>query len=220
MGAPQQKAFEDLKQYLTNLTTMSKPSPGATLLLYLAASPFAVSAVLVEEKESQGKIKQFPIYYVFEALSGAKLNYSELEKIAYTVVMASRKLRHYFQAHSIKVLSAQPLEAMFRNYESFGRIGKWAAELNEYVVNFQHRSTIKSQALADFIANWTPAADNTTLEFQELIWTAHCDGAWCAAGAGILAVLTPPNGPKLRYAARLQSSPPTIQLNMRPFCWR
>lgn len=149
------------------------------------------------KKESQRKMKKFPIYYVSEALSGAKLNYFELEKIAYTVVMASRKLRHYFQVHAIKVLWAQPLEAMFRNCESFGRIGKWAAELNEYVVDFQHRSTIKSQVLADFITDWTPAADNTTLEFQEPIWTAHCDGAWCAAGAGISAVLTPPNGPKL-----------------------
>ena len=78
----------------------------ATLLLYLAASPTTVSAILVEEKEHKNKMKQFPIYFISEALSGAKLNYSELEKIAYTVVMASRKLKHYFQAHRIKVLSA------------------------------------------------------------------------------------------------------------------
>ena len=53
------------------------------------------------------------IHIVSKALSGAKLNYSELEKIAYTIVIASRKLKHYFQAHCIKVLSAQPLEALF-----------------------------------------------------------------------------------------------------------
>jgi hypothetical protein len=46
------------------------------------------------------------VYFELEDLSGAKLNYSELEKIAYTVVMASRKLKHYFQAYRIKVLSA------------------------------------------------------------------------------------------------------------------
>jgi hypothetical protein len=76
------------------------------LLLYLAASPTTVSVVLVEEKEHKKKMKQFLVYFVLEALSGAKLNYSELEKIAYTVVMASRKLKHYFQAYRIKVLSA------------------------------------------------------------------------------------------------------------------
>jgi len=95
-GHEQQQAFDELKQYLTKLTTLSKPSPSATLMLYLAASPTIVIAVLVEEKEHENKMKQFPVYFVSEALSGGKLNYSELEKIAYTVVMASRKLKHYF----------------------------------------------------------------------------------------------------------------------------
>ena len=106
MGPEQQQAFDELKTYLTKLTTLSKPSPSATLWLFLVASPTTVSAVLVKEKEHKNKMKQFPIYFVLEALSGAKLNYSELEKIAYTVVMPSRKLKHYFQAYRIKVLSA------------------------------------------------------------------------------------------------------------------
>jgi hypothetical protein len=121
-GLEQQQAFDDLKKYLTKLTTLSKPSPSATLLLYLVASPTTVSAVLVEEKEHENKMKQFPTYFVLEALSGAKINCSKLEKIAYTVVMASRKLKHYFQAHRIKVLSTQPLEALFHNSEAIGRI--------------------------------------------------------------------------------------------------
>ena len=66
------------------------------MLLYLAALPTIVTIVLVEEKEYENKMKQFPVYFVLEALLGAKLNYSELEKIAYTVVMASRKPKHYF----------------------------------------------------------------------------------------------------------------------------
>ena len=109
---------------------MFKPSPSATLPLYLAALPTTVNAVLVEEKEHENKIKQFPVYFVSEALSGPKLNYSELEKIAYTVVMASRKLKHYFQAHRIKVLSAQSLDALFRDSEAIGRIKKWARLLS------------------------------------------------------------------------------------------
>ena len=76
------------------------------MLLYLAVSSTTVSMVLVEEKEHKNKMKQFLVYFVSEALSGANLNYSKLKKIAYTVVMASRKLKHYFQAHRIKILSA------------------------------------------------------------------------------------------------------------------
>jgi len=59
-GPKQQQAFNKLKTYLTKLTTLSKPSPSATLLLYLAASPTTVSAVLVEEKEHENKIKAVP----------------------------------------------------------------------------------------------------------------------------------------------------------------
>ena len=68
--------------------------------------------------------------------------------------MASRKLKHYFQAHRIKVLLAQPLEELFRNSKAISRIRKWATELNKFIVDFEDRSGIKSQALA----NWNPAA--------------------------------------------------------------
>ena len=136
-------------------------------------------------------MKQFPVYF-------------ELQKIAYTVVMASRKLKHYFQAHCIKVLSAQPPEALFRNNEAIGGIGKWATELNEFIVDFEHRSAIKSRALTDFIVVWTPTAYDTTIQFEEPIWIVHCDGAWGMNSTRITAILTPPKGPKLRYAARLE----------------
>jgi hypothetical protein len=80
-GSAQQKAFEELKQYLIDLTTLTPPTPGAPLLLYVAASHSAVSAVLVQEKlEGQTK-KQVPVYFVSEVLSLSKKNYTELEKV-------------------------------------------------------------------------------------------------------------------------------------------
>jgi hypothetical protein len=72
------------------------------------------------------------------------------------VLMASRKLRHYFQAYNIIVPSSQPLKDIMRNKEATGRIRKWATELNEFSIDYVHRSSIQSQALADFIADWTP----------------------------------------------------------------
>lgn len=203
-GPKEQQVFDDLKQYLTKLTTLSRPSLGTTLLLYLAASPTTVSATLVEEKEHENQLKQSPIYFISEALSEAKLNYTELENIAYTIVMASRNLKHCFQARPIRVLSTQPLEALFRNSKAIGHIGKWATKLNKYIVDFEHRSAIKSQALADFITDWTPSTFETTVKFEEPEWTVYCDGAWGTAGAGVSAILTPPSGLRLRYAARLQ----------------
>ena len=85
-GPSQQKAFEELKQYLIDLTTLTPPTPGAPLLLYVAASHSAVSAALVQEKlEGQVK-KQVPVYFVSEVLSISKKNYTELEKVLYVVL--------------------------------------------------------------------------------------------------------------------------------------
>jgi hypothetical protein len=117
-GAEQKQAFEDLRNYLEEAAVMSKPSPKADLLLYIATTDTAVSAVLVEERMELDTLRQFPIYYVCEALSGSKLFYSEMEKMAYAVVMAKRKLRHYLQSHNISVPTAFPLRDMFENKES------------------------------------------------------------------------------------------------------
>jgi hypothetical protein len=108
-GPKQQKAFKNLKSYLIHLTTLSPLEKEATLLLYVAMAPTAVSAVLVQEKSEEGQKKQKPVYYVSEALTMTKANYLEIEKIIYAVVMASRKLRHYFQMHNIIVPSSHPL---------------------------------------------------------------------------------------------------------------
>jgi hypothetical protein len=128
-GAEQQQAFEDLRNYLEEAAVMSKPSPKADLQLYIAATGTTVSAILVEERMEADSLKQFSIYYVSEALSGSKLFYSVMEKMAYAVVMAKRKLQHYFYGHNILVPTAFPHRDMFENKESTGRIGKWATEL-------------------------------------------------------------------------------------------
>ena len=76
-----------------------------------------------------------------------------MEKMAYAVVMASRKLRYYFQSHKIKVPTSFPLQDIFENREASGRIGKWATKLAEHTIDFVPKTAIKSQVLADFIAD-------------------------------------------------------------------
>jgi hypothetical protein len=92
------------------MTKLCPPEPKSPLLLYVSASNSAVSAVLVQEKEEEGKLKQIPVYFASEALFGSKIFYSELEKIAYAVIMAARKLRHYFEGHRIRVITNKPLK--------------------------------------------------------------------------------------------------------------
>ena len=69
--------------------------------------------------------------------------------------MSSRKLWHYFQAHKIIVTSEFSLGVILQNREAAGRMSKWSVELGEFDLHFVSRTTIKSQILADFIAQWT-----------------------------------------------------------------
>jgi ribonuclease HI len=201
-GPEQAAAFESLKQHMSDLAILTSPDPSLPLLLYIVASPYAVSAALVQEQAREGTTQQCPVYYVSEVLTTSKCNMIELEKISYAVVMASRKLRHYFEAFKVRVTSDRGLGELFRNPEASIQIAKWAAELSGYHITFEPRTAIKSQVLADFIVDWTGPTRQQE-EPPEKVWTIHCDGAWCHAGAGVVAIITSPTGVKHRYAARL-----------------
>jgi ribonuclease HI len=129
-----------------------------------------------------------------------------LEKVLYAVLMASRKLQHYFQAYHIIVPSSQPLKDIMRNREATGRIGKWSAEINEFTIDYVHRSSIQSQALADFIADWTPGAQEGEINKDAEAWTMFYDGSWGTFGAGATAVLVATSKVRTCYAAKLDFS--------------
>ncbi|KAK4841195.1 hypothetical protein QYF36_000455 [Acer negundo] len=92
------KALQDLKIYLKSPPLLSKPKDNETLFIYLVVSDTAVSAVLVREEENN----QHPVYYVSKTLLDPETRYSRLEKLALVNIVTARKLRPYFQCHSIK----------------------------------------------------------------------------------------------------------------------
>ena len=97
--------FQDLKRFLSNPPLLSLSKEGENLYLYLAISNTAVSAALIREEAK----KQLPVYYVSQAFQGVESNYPRIEKIALTLIVASRKLRQYFQASPILVMMDQPI---------------------------------------------------------------------------------------------------------------
>ena len=111
-------AFRKIKEYLANPPCLSRPSPGEPLVVYLATTGHAVSAALVRE---EGK-EQRPIYFVSHVLRDAETRYTQIEKAAFALVKAARKLRPYFQSHPIKVFTGVPLKKAFANFESSGRL--------------------------------------------------------------------------------------------------
>ena len=88
-------------------------------------------------------------------LIGSKQRYPHWQKLVYGVFMASRKLKQYFQGHPITVVSSAPLGDIIQNREATGRVAKWAIELGPHGLKYMPRTAIKSQALVDFINDWT-----------------------------------------------------------------
>ena len=96
-----QKAFEDLKKYLSSPPFLSPSVPGEELYLYIAVSQAAVSTALVQD---DGR-SQRPVYFVSRAFRGAEERYPRMEKLALAFMTTARKLKPYFQAHVIVVLT-------------------------------------------------------------------------------------------------------------------
>jgi hypothetical protein len=105
-----EEAFKQLKQYLRNPHLLSRANEGEVLYLYLAISPTAVSSTLVREDYGT----QRPIYFTSRALHGAKDRYPKIEKLAFALMMLTRRLRPYFQAHTIRVLTEYLLKKVMQ----------------------------------------------------------------------------------------------------------
>jgi hypothetical protein len=101
------------------------------------------------------------------------------------------------------VLTNQPLNDIFGNRDNSRRISKWVMELSEYMVDFENGSVIKSQILADFVAEWAEAGSLTEGSVPGSSWLIYCDGGWGTTGARAATILIPPLGIKLRYTTRL-----------------
>jgi hypothetical protein len=261
------KAFTELKRYLTSLPIMVAPPFCEPLLLYITVTPRTASAVLVTERDAQVIAKekidppclrappegettdpsspreesptatlptelllqsdapdlreektpedttkvQKPVYFVSTVLRDARECYTMQQKLLYTLLIASRKLRHYFQVHPIKVVTDRPLETILRNPNVTGRVAEWAVKLQPFEISFETTKVINRKALAEFTTEWTdPFADEppeveSTLPGEEApsLWVMHFDGAFNLPGGGAGAVLTSPFGDKLFYAVQL-----------------
>jgi hypothetical protein len=112
------EAFSQLKKYLTSSPLLSQTVPSKVLYLYLAVSPTVISAALIRKDEGIQK----PVYFVSKALHRADERYAQIEKLAFALVMASRKLQPYFQAHTIRVFTEYTLRKVMQKLNLLGRL--------------------------------------------------------------------------------------------------
>ena len=99
---------------------MSSPKPDEILFAYIAVAPYAVSLVLIRVDNGV----QWPVYYVSKSLHEVKMRYLPLEKAILVVVFGTCKLHHYFQAHTVVILTQLLLKTILRSADYTGRIAK------------------------------------------------------------------------------------------------
>ncbi|XP_073313426.1 uncharacterized protein [Primulina huaijiensis] len=180
-GPDCEKAFGKLKKYLAELPVLAKPAAGEPLWVYLSATEGSVSSVLVNLKGST----QQPVYYVSHALRGAEIRYSRLEKLALALVMTARRL-----------ITNSPLGRTLTHLDMSGRLDKWTTELGEYDIQYEPRTPIKAQALANFLVE-------IVHQENEDPWKVYVDGSSSKYGSGLGVVLISPAGEEVKLAVRL-----------------
>ena len=93
-------------------------------------------------------------------MSGAELNYSPIEKMCLALMFAIKKLRHYLQAHQIRLIfRADPIKYIMSKPVLSRRLAKWALLLQEFDISFISQKVVKGQALANFLVDH-PIADD------------------------------------------------------------
>ncbi|GJR52453.1 reverse transcriptase domain-containing protein [Tanacetum coccineum] len=125
------------------------PKEKDELIIYLAAAKEAISAVLMTDREG----KQVPVYFVSRALRGPRSLYSHRKSRCLALLSASKRLKRYFQAHTIVVITDQPIKQLLSSSEISERMLKWKFELEGYDIQYRPRTAIKGQIIADFIVN-------------------------------------------------------------------
>ncbi|GJV59947.1 reverse transcriptase domain-containing protein [Tanacetum coccineum] len=197
-------AFKEMKKLIAELPTLTAPMEKEELIVYLAAAREVISAVLMTEREA----KQMPVYFVSRALQGPEINYKSMEKLVLALVHASKRLKRYFQAHTIIIIIDQPIKQILPRLEVTGRLQKWSIELCEYDIQYRPRTSGKGKILVDFIVE-CPEDDllDTPMEVEEELsdpWTLFTDGSSCVDGSGAGLILTNSEGAKFTYALRFR----------------
>ncbi|GKA25796.1 reverse transcriptase domain-containing protein [Tanacetum coccineum] len=202
--AKAEEAFKQMKQLIAELPMLAAPMEKEELIIYLAAAKETVSAVLMMERET----KQMLIYFVSRALRGPKINYTSMEKIVLALVHASKRLKRYFQAHLIIVITDQPIQQVLSRPEVAGRLQMWSIEFGEYTIHYRPRVLVKGKILADFIFERPEEGfPDTLMEVEEELlepWILFTNGSSCIDGSEAGLILIKPEGMEFTYALRFR----------------
>lgn len=203
------KAFQELKDYLSSPPIMTKPMPGEPIYIYVVVSDEAISGVLVWED----KRKQRLVSYISRKLLDADKRYLQVEKLALAVFKASTKLRHQFQVHTIVVVTERPIHSIIHSPNQSGRITKWSIRLGAYDVDYRMQIFLKSQVFEDFLIKLPMEATELSNEVET--WKLKVDRSAMSQGSGIGIRLVSPMRDVVEKAVGSDTVPPAMRLSTK-----
>ena len=179
-------------------------------------APYAVSLVLIRVDCGV----QRPVYYVSKSLHEAEVRYLPLEKSILAVVLSTRKLPHYFQAHTVVVLTQLLLKTILRSADYTRKVAKWGTILGAFDIKYMPHTSIKGQVVANLVAEFTKpqiedlqSAENmdeklvgTISQYRHPTWEVYVDGVLNQKGSGIRLVLISPEKVIIEKSLRLDFS--------------
>ncbi|XP_015952451.1 uncharacterized protein LOC107476997 [Arachis duranensis] len=161
-----EEAFQEFKTFLSQPPILTWPKTRKELVLYLFVADKAVASAVIWEDE----VRQHPVYFTNKVLQGPELGYQKLEKFAYALIVASRRLRPYFQTRTIKVRTNWPMKQILQKTDIMGRMVQWAIELSEFDLTYETRMAIKAQCLTDFIAEYAGDQEEASTTWELYVY--------------------------------------------------
>nr|AAV43984.1 putative polyprotein [Oryza sativa Japonica Group]AAV44059.1 hypothetical protein [Oryza sativa Japonica Group] len=170
-GAEQQKALDNIKEYLSSSPVLIPPQKGIPFRLYLSAGEKSIGSVLIQELEGKERV----VFYLSRRLLDAETRYSPVEKLCLCLYFSCTRLRHYLLSNECTVIcKADVVRYMLSAPILKGRIGKWIFSLTEFDLRYESPKAIKGQAIADFIVEHR---DDSIGSVEIAPWTLFFDGS-------------------------------------------
>ena len=148
MGDIQQKAFEEIKEYMKCPPVLVPPQQGKPFKLYISADDKTIGSALMQEFEGKERV----VFYLSGRLLDPETRYSPTKKVCLCLYFSCTKLRHYLLSTECTVVSkADVIKHMLSMPILNGRMGKWILALSEFDLRYESAKAVKGQIMADFV---------------------------------------------------------------------
>jgi hypothetical protein len=196
----QQKAFNEIKEYMKEPPVLVPPQLNKPFKLYVAADTQTIGSALIQQFEGKERV----VAYLSRKLLDPETRYSAAEKLCLCVYYSCTKFRHYLlNAECIVYSKFDVIKHMLSMPIFNGRIGKWILALSEFELRFESAKAVKGQIVADFIAEHRDSSINL---LKITPWALFFDGSSCGKGGGVGILLISPKREMLEFAIPIQST--------------